>query len=161
MKQDINTISNLLSKYYNGLSSENDEKALRKYFRGKDIPEEFDADRRLFVALDKSTNAPGWLKENICRNIDSKTAAAKNHRHWFISLTAAATFAIALTAGFSLLRSPAHSKSEMSPEEIRQMTAMALNKLASTVKKGCNAVETAETKTIQTTRIILDSINSI
>lgn len=161
MKQNTDTILNLLSKYYSGTSTNDEEDILREYFQSEDIPEEFDTDRRLFVSLNSEAKAPSWLKKSIERRIECKTYSSGRYYRWFTTITAAATIAIALTAGFSILQPQAPSHSEISPEEIRQITAMALNKLASTVEKGCNAVETAETKTIQTTQKAIQSLNSI
>jgi len=52
-----NEIRKLLEKYYEGLTSVEEQKHLRQFFQNKDVPDEFLADRELFAYLDKEVSS--------------------------------------------------------------------------------------------------------
>ncbi|WP_294082626.1 hypothetical protein [Proteiniphilum sp. UBA5384] len=57
----MNDIDNLLEKYFNGISSTEEEKKLKNYFKGKGILSEHEIYKPLFAAFDaeKEIKAPG------------------------------------------------------------------------------------------------------
>lgn len=161
MKTDIDKIYLLLEKFYDGSATEEEETFLRDFFRSANAPADLEADRRLFAELDRKVAAPAELKENIGRMIDIRAAIGKKRRRSAWIIAAAASLALAITAGMSMFAPRSTPDTEMSPEEIRMHTLMALNKLTGTVEKGCSAIQTAEDKTIETTQKAIQSINSL
>lgn len=160
MNYDINEIRQLLRKYYEGATDDNEEQLLHNFFAHEEVPADMEADRRLFSALDNVTEAPAWLKESVSRSIDRTSGPRLRARFRWVSISAAASVAIALAVAIPAMRKPA-TPHEMTPEEIQQHTIMALTKLTSTVGKGCDGIRMAENKTSETTSKAISSIKSI
>jgi len=68
---DINNIGKLLEKYYRGETSSQEEKLLREYFEGKDIPEQFQADAELFgfFARGRELSLSGEMEERLNKQL--------------------------------------------------------------------------------------------
>ncbi len=75
-------IEKLLRKYYDGLTSEAEERLLEEFFAGTDIPRELAEDREYFTALDavrKSIPTPSGLERKLNTALDAEAANAAAH----------------------------------------------------------------------------------
>lgn len=104
MDTRFDNIRKLLDRYYDGLTSQAEEEALRRFFREQtSVPATMEADRRMFAALDREADgiaAPEGLEKRILGAIDA-TEAARSRRLWHKRLriwsAAACIAAIAVT----------------------------------------------------------------
>lgn len=161
MNSNYNELRALLEKYYEGATTEQEERLLRNLLRASELPSEFDTDRKLFDSLDATIEAPAWLKKSIERKIDNSPAPILKAPRWTFAVKIAATILLIAAVGIPLLRPGKAGRQELSPEEVREITAMALYKFSSTMEKGYEAIETAENTTFETTDKALNIINSL
>lgn len=71
-------ITGLLQKYYDGMSNPEEEKRLLDFFRGDDVPEEFDVDRRHLLALSDMQNEDIEVPKDLEYNILSRLAVEQS-----------------------------------------------------------------------------------
>jgi hypothetical protein len=84
---ELTHIRNLLEKFYEGTTSQAEEKELSAFFLNSDVPSEYQADKELFVAMAEaagSVEIPSGLDDRIGRTIDN--AQQKEQRGRRISL---------------------------------------------------------------------------
>lgn len=78
MATDMNHIKDLLEKFYEGVSTPEEENILCEFFNsGNDIPDEMENDRRMFAILSNTAKyavPPVDLQDRIMQTIDSQTA---------------------------------------------------------------------------------------
>ena len=105
---EFKTIQNLLDKYMDGATSNEEEATLRKYFEehGNDIPEEWESYRALFSyigfeQMDLSQN----LKEEE-KEIDKKEASRSRWLKYFGTSVAAAAIIAFLIVGIQKIAQP-------------------------------------------------------
>lgn len=110
MNDEIKRIQNLLDKYMDGATSNEEEATLRKYFEehGNDIPEEWESYRALFSYIGfEQMNLSQILKEEEKEeNIEKKKAS---HSRWlkYLSTSVAAAAIIAfLIVGIQKIAQP-------------------------------------------------------
>lgn len=104
MDTRFDNIRKLLDRYYDGLTSQAEEEALRRFFREQtSVPATMEADRRMFAALDREADgiaAPEGLEKRILGAINA-TEAARSRSLWLKRLriwsAAACIAAIAVT----------------------------------------------------------------
>lgn len=97
---DKNNIENLVEKYFDGLTSLEEEKVLKKLFqKGETLPTELEIYRSFFNELDqaKSISAPIELEQNVL-NLIKKKPEVKVRRLFPLLMKIASVFVI----GFSL-----------------------------------------------------------
>ncbi len=153
-------IKSLLKKYYAGESTLGEENQLREYFASNDTDPELAPDRAVFAATGADIKAPRSLLEAVERDIVN---AGKSHRRipcqgriW----AAAAVFAAAVaTAVAFLTQKPADN--QITPEEAREHTLMALTLLTDTMRKGCDAIELSAKTTDAGMRTAEEKLNGI
>lgn len=104
MDTRFDNIRKLLDRYYDGLTSQAEEEALRRFFREQtSVPAQMEADRRMFAALDREADgiaAPEGLEKRILGAIDATEAALSRslwHKRLRIWSAAACIAAIAVT----------------------------------------------------------------
>lgn len=111
MDNDIKYIRGLLDKFYQGESSPSEESELKRFFLAADnLPEEMEADRRLFTALAEAEPQflpPAGLDEAILKAIDEASAHTVSTRNRIsfrkvlpVIFTAAAVVALIFTTPF-------------------------------------------------------------
>lgn len=110
--KDINefkTIQNLLDKYMDGATSNEEEATLRKYFEehGNDIPEEWESYRALFSYIGfEQMNLSQILKEEEEKEIDKKEASRSRWLKYFGTSVAAAAIIAFLIVGIQKIAQP-------------------------------------------------------
>ena len=155
---DIKEIDRLIERYFNGESTEAEEKMLGDFFAGGDVPARLTAEREMFLAMQGLTPPAGFDGRREA-NIDNRSARSRGERlrsrlrALVVPLSGiAACGAIVLAGIFSMNRvKTTVTQPEMTPEEVSAHAEMALSLLAGTFKKGLDGVEMAETKACETT----------
>lgn len=103
MDMDIKYIKDLLEKFYEGTSSQEEEGILSEFFNsGESIPQDMEADRRMFAVLSdpsKYAMPPADLQEKIMEAVDNspitKTVTGTSLRRKRFSRISIASFAAA------------------------------------------------------------------
>lgn len=112
MDMDVKYIKDLLEKFYEGTSSQKEDDILSEFFNsGENIPQEMEADRRMFAALSdpsKYAMPPADLQKKIMEAVDNApitrtVAAASLHRKRFSRLSIASFAAAAAVIAFFML----------------------------------------------------------
>ena len=105
---EFKTIQNLLDKYMDGVTSNEEEATLRKYFEehGNDIPEEWESYRALFSYIGfEQMNLSQILKEEE-KEIDKKEASRSRWLKYFGTSVAAAAIIAFLIVGIQKIAQP-------------------------------------------------------
>lgn len=108
MNDEIKRIQNLLDKYMDGATSNEEEATLRKYFEehGNDIPEEWESYRALFSYIGfEQMNLSQILKEEE-KEIDKKEASRSRWLKYFGTSVAAAAIIAFLIVGIQKITQP-------------------------------------------------------
>ncbi|WP_337801458.1 hypothetical protein, partial [Segatella sp.] len=106
---EFKTIQNLLDKYMDGATSNEEEATLRKYFEehGNDIPEEWESYRALFGYIGfEQMNLSQILKEEEEKEIDKKEASRSRWLKYFGTSVAAAAIIAFLIVGIQKIAQP-------------------------------------------------------
>lgn len=106
---EFKTIQNLLDKYMDGVTSNEEEAMLRKYFEehGNDIPEEWESYRALFSYIGfEQMNLSRNLKEKEEKEIDKKEASRCRWLKYFGTSVAAAAIIAFLIVGIQKIAQP-------------------------------------------------------
>lgn len=108
MNDEIKRIQNLLDKYMDGATSNEEEATLRKYFEehGNDIPEEWESYRALFSYIGfEQMNLSQILKEEE-KEIDKKEASRSRWLKYFGTSVAAAAIIAFLIVDIQKITQP-------------------------------------------------------
>lgn len=108
MNDEIKRIQNLLDKYMDGATSNEEEATLRKYFEehGNDIPEEWESYRALFSYIGfEQMNLSQILKEEE-KEIDKKEASRSRWLKYFGTSVAAAAIIAFMLVGIQKMIQP-------------------------------------------------------
>ena len=108
MNDEIKKIQDLLNKYMDGATSNEEEATLRKYFEehGNDIPEEWESYRALFSYIGfEQMNLSQILKEEE-KEIDKKEASRSRWLKYFGTSVAAAAIIAFLIVGIQKIAQP-------------------------------------------------------
>ena len=108
MNDEIKKIQDLLDKYMDGATSNEEEATLRKYFEehGNDIPEEWESYRALFSYIGfEQMNLSQILKEEE-KEIDKKEASCSRWLKYFGTSVAAAAIIAFLIVGIQKITQP-------------------------------------------------------
>lgn len=112
MDMDVKYIKDLLEKFYEGTSSQEEDDILSEFFNSREnIPQEMEADRRMFAALSdpsKYAMPPADLQEKIMEAVDNApitrtVAGASLHRKRFSRLSIVSFVAAAAVIAFFML----------------------------------------------------------
>ena len=106
---EFKTIQNLLDKYMDGATSNEEEATLRKYFEehANDIPEEWESYRALFSYIGfEQMNLSQILKEEEEKEIDKKEAFRSRWLKYFGTSVAAAAIIAFLIVGIQKIAQP-------------------------------------------------------
>ena len=106
---EFKTIQNLLDKYMDGATSNEEEATLRKYFEehGNDIPEEWESYRALFSYIGfEQMNLSQILKEEEEKEIDKKEASRSRWLKYFGTSAAAVAIIAFLIVGIQKIAQP-------------------------------------------------------
>ena len=141
MNERTEHIRRLLALYYNGETSRSQDAELREFFRTGHVPPEMSADAALFRAMDAQPEVPADVRHRVDTAVSEIIAAESRRKRTFGRRIAAIAAGVAVLAavGIGALR-PAPAPQELSPDEARQQVEMAFTLLTSTVKKGCESI---------------------
>ena len=106
---EFKTIQNLLDKYMDGATSNEEEATLRKYFEehANDIPEEWESYRALFSYIGfEQMNLSQILKEEEEKEIDKKEASRSRWLKYFGTSVAPAAIIAFLIVGIQKIAQP-------------------------------------------------------
>lgn len=112
MDMDVKYIKDLLEKFYEGTSSQKEDDILSEFFNsGENIPQDMEADRRMFAALSdpsKYAMPPADLQEKIMEAVDNAPITriitdASLHRKRFFRIPIASFAAAAAIIAFFML----------------------------------------------------------
>lgn len=106
---EFKTIQDLLDKYMDGATSNEEEATLRKYFEehGNDIPEEWESYRALFSYIGfEQMNLSQILKEEEEKEIDKKEASRSRWLKYFGTSAAAVAIIAFLIVGIQKIAQP-------------------------------------------------------
>ena len=109
MNDEIKRIQNLLDKYMDGATSNEEEATLRKYFEEhtNDIPEEWESYRALFSYIGfEQMNLSRNLKEKEEKEIDKKEASRSRWLKYLSTSVAAAAIIAFLIVGIQKIAQP-------------------------------------------------------
>lgn len=109
MNDEIKRIQNLLDKYMDGATSNEEEATLRKYFEehGNDIPEEWESYRALFSYIGfEQMNLSQILKEEEEKEIEKEEASRSRWLKYFGTSVAAAAIIAFLIVGIQKIAQP-------------------------------------------------------
>ncbi len=105
-------IAALLQKYFDGMSNKQEERDLREFFAGADVPEEFDIDRKHFLAMADMQNeeieVPADLEANIMARlaVEQKPVRRLNTRMLYTITSVAAGLALIVSTFMFINRQP-------------------------------------------------------
>lgn len=177
----VNEIEKLLARYYDGTTSEAEEKELKRFFAEEDVPAHLLAEKEIFAQLagceassrndeteaPPSPTIPKGLESRINSLIDEwdtherQVQKVKKHTHtlrlqWIGSI--AASLLILFSVGMYLYKPytpPTPQDTCATPEEAYAQAQRALIMLSSNLNKGIEKVETVQ----ETTEKIQENVN--
>lgn len=142
MNMELNKIEELLEKYFDGNSNEQDEQKLRDYFAQENIAEHLVPYRQMFVFFEKEQT----LQSNKEFKLES---AAKNNSFKRFSYSIAASVILAIGAGIFVYTNNFNSHADdlgtfNDPEIALQETQKALTLLSKHVNTGYESLQYIE-----------------
>jgi hypothetical protein len=131
MTKDIYHIKQLLSAYYDGMSTAAQDAELVEYFRNtpvEEVPEEMLADRKVVLAVadEGACDIPADLRDSLSSQIDSLAADERRSRRrsrFAVVSGIAASFAILLGAAMYVINNTSASVYELTDPEEAQIEA--------------------------------------
>jgi len=148
-KEELNK---LLDRYYEGLSSSEEENTLREYFSGEDILPGFDAEREIFAHYSSVRNVPepgDDFEEKMLRAVyeseklrGNKIGERQSSRKLWLSISGiAASILIVISAYFYADRSPVYKDSYSDPAIAYAETRKILFEVSSKMNKAKSNLE--------------------
>ena len=165
----VNDIEKLLVRYYDGETTEAEEKELKRFFTEQEVPTHLLAEKELFLqmTLQAEPEVPEMLESKLSHLIDEwdtqekRTIKVKKHTRiirmqWIGSV--AASLLILFSIGMYMYKpemSPTPQDTCATPEEAYAEAQKALLMFSSTIDKGVRQVETVQ----KTTEKIQENVN--
>ena len=169
----VNEIERLLARYYDGETSETEEKELKRFFTEEDVPAHLLAEKEIFMQLAAhlAPEIPEGLESRLSRKIDEwdtgerRTLKIKKHTRtlrlqWIGSI--AASLLILLSVGLYLYKPyPAPQDTCATPEEAYVQAQKALIMLSSSLNKGIEKVESVQEATGKIQENVNEQLNRL
>lgn len=171
----VNEVEDLLARYYNGETSEAEEKKLKRFFAGEDVPSHLLADKEFFLQLTACPGAevPEGLEEKLNNLIDEWDTHEKRVQklnkprrvirlQWIASI--AASLLILFTVGTYVCDSQIASApidTCATPEEAYVQAQKALVMLSANLNKGMKEVETVQKTTDKIRENVYQQLNRL
>ncbi|WP_455672775.1 hypothetical protein [Phocaeicola sp.] len=171
----VNEIEILLARYYDGTSTEAEEKELKRFFTEENVPTHLLAEKELFMQLADvpEPEIPKGLESKLSSLIDEwdtherRTIKVKKHTRilrmqWVASI--AASVLILFSVGMYLYKPyapPAPQDTCATPEEAYAEAQKALLLLSATINKGIKQVETVHEATEKMQENVNEQLNRI
>ncbi|MDD4645346.1 MAG: hypothetical protein PHY99_05090 [Bacteroidales bacterium] len=105
-----NEVKTLLVKYYDGLTSPDEESDLEKYLLSEQVDEEFEADRIHFLAVaamrDEDIPVPDDLERAVLNTLEKvqKSRFRTNRRFYIVSMSVAAALLLMVSTYLSFMK---------------------------------------------------------
>ena len=152
-------IKRLLDRYYDGMTTEEEENTLRTYFNGNDIDASLKEESIFFTALQSSDcSTPIGMEERLSRQISqwntlevtTRRATMHINLRWIVGI--AATLLLLFTAGAIIYQNERISPQTEQDTYTNTMdayaeTSRALMKFSKSLNKGIDATENITNKT--------------
>ncbi len=152
-------IKRLIDRYYDGMTTEEEEKTLRTYFSGSDIDASLKEDGIFFTALQSSeAPLPAEMEERLSRQISQWNSLEVNTRRtvrhinlrWVIGI--AAGLLLLFAAGTIVYQNDHNSPlteqdTYINTKDAYAETSRALMKFSKSLNKGIDATENITNKT--------------
>lgn len=169
----VNEIERLLARYYDGETSDTEEKELKRFFTEEDVPAHLLAEKEIFMQLaaHPAPEIPEGLESRLSRKIDEwdtgerRTLKIKKHiralrMQWIGSI--AASLLILLSVGLYLYKPyPAPQDTCATPEEAYAQAQKALIMLSSSLNKGIEKVESVQEATGKIQENVNEQLNRL
>lgn len=173
----VNEIEELLARYYEGATSEAEEKELKRYFSEDEVPAHLLADKEFFMQMALNAcpepRVPDGLGDRLSSMIDEwdtrerRTLKVNKHRRtlrlqWIASI--AASLLLLFSVGMYLYLPSTTSAPEDTcgtPEEAYAQAQKALVMLSASLNKGMNEVETVKETTSKVRENVYQQLNRI
>ena len=161
MKPD--DIEDLLTRYYEGVTSEAEEKELKRFFMEEEVSEDLLAEKELFLQL---AACPERLNDMIdAWDMSEKRALKVKKRTRIIRLQwlgrIAASLLLLFSVGMYLYKPSAPKDTCATPEEAYMQAQKALVMLSSRLNKGMEEVETVQEATGKIRENVYEQLNRI
>jgi hypothetical protein len=140
-------LKRLTEKYYNGESTEDEEKILREFFRKGNIPEGYEAEKRIFSYYTESASLPEpsiGFEARILAGIDgsaSKTGSRKTKKYLLPLLSAAAGIFILIGSYFFFTGKTSSADTFTDPQLAYAETIKILRDVSSQLNRGAQVLE--------------------
>ena len=155
----------LLNRYYEGVTTEEEERRLRDFFETADVPEHLKADKEMFVQMARyrDNDVPQGLDDRLSAVIDRASAMCRIKLMRIIG-----SVAVMLCIIFALGTYTCHddygvtAKDTCStPEEAAVQTERALMAFSKALKKGKSSIDRAEQTTDKANKIIIEQLKKL
>jgi hypothetical protein len=137
-------LKKLIQKYYNGESSEEEENALRVYFRKNDIPRGYETEKAIFGYYDDSESIPepsNNFEAQILAAIDVSGKKVNNRKLIFSLLSAAAGILLLFGAYFFFTGRTETIDTYTDPKIAYLETMKILHEVSSQLNEGAMALQ--------------------
>lgn len=141
-------IKSLLERYYNAETSEEEELNLRKFFNQKDVPDEFNDEKEIFIYFDQLSGVQepsNDLEERIMSSIDYEVRKAKRsgYSRLLITVSGMAAGLLILAGSYFFFTRESEPRDTFSDPEIAYAETMKiLYDVSNRLNKGTQAFET-------------------
>jgi hypothetical protein len=140
-------LKRLIEKYYNGQSTEEEESALRNYFRKENIPEGYEAEKLIFSHYTESMDLPEPSLDFEARILagieasDKKSGSRKMKKYLLPVLSAAAGLLIMAGSYFFFTHRAVQNDTFTDPELAYAETIKILRDVSSQLNHGAEVLE--------------------
>ncbi len=135
----------LLNRYYEGLSTDEEERTLKDFFSGNDLPEGYETEKALFKYFFHSANIPSPsadFEERIISSLDDTAPAIrKSYRKILITVSGIAAGMIILIGSWFIFSSQGSEDTFNDPEIAYAETLKILYGVSTKLNEGASALE--------------------
>ena len=152
-------IEKLLARYYDGTTEQEEEKLTQALHSAKDLPEDLQAERDLFLSLHKNTvedvPVPEDLETELTARIDRKASAPRRRRLWWGSMAASILLLAGLGFGIAEMRQEAFVTN---PEDAHRALQAIFTEMSRNWNEGMKQLEASQRDIIAVNREIREEL---
>ena len=151
----IEEIEKLLAEFYEGNTTESQEKALRDYFATQEVPEQLQKEQQLFLCFrqEEDVEIPAGLEDKLNRMIDEKDEEARRffrrnkvQRNWRWIGGVAATLLLLFGAGYGISNYHNSNMAQLqdtftNPQDAYKVLQATLIEVSADLNSGINQVK--------------------
>lgn len=162
--KDYNHIEELLERFYNAGTSEQEEQELKDFFRYEEVPPHLLAEKEMFLQL-QASDTPEGMEERLGNLIDqwelSEQKTQKKRRTFRLQWIGSIAASLLLVIGMSLyFHEPQRKDTCATPEEAYAHAEKALVMFSKALNKGIRPIQDME-KTNENIRKQINKLNNI